>query len=111
MDPGGFVYAFNRASDEEIEFEDIYSYADENEGVFEIFFDEDEPDLVMKLITENDRIKQIRIAIAKIDGTGKAVIPTAEAISKFIEITESAIGTKACKGAQGIQVAITDLGA
>ncbi len=92
MDLGGFVYAFNRASDEEIEFEDIYSYNDENEGAFEIFFDEDEPDVVMKLITENDRIKQIRIAIAKIDGTGKAVIPTAEAISKFIEITESAIG-------------------
>lgn len=91
MDLGGFVYAFNRVSDEEIEFEDIYSYNDENEGVFEIFFDEDEPDVVMKLITENDRIKQIRIAIAKIDAKAQPVIPSTETVRDFIEITESAV--------------------
>lgn len=91
MDPGGFVYAFNRVSDEEIEFEDVYIYNEGSDGVFEIFFDDDDPSVVMKLITENDRIKQIRIAIARIDGNGQPFIPSTETVREFIEITESAI--------------------
>ncbi len=91
MDLSGFIFGFNRVSDEEIEFEDIYSYTDEGDGVFEIFFDEDEPGVVMKLITENDRIKQIRIAIAKVDGNGHLIAPSTETVRDFIEIAESAM--------------------
>ena len=70
MDLSGFIYNFNRVSDEEIEFDGVYSYSDNGDVVYEIFFDDDEPDVIMKLISENSRIKQIRIAIAKIDENG-----------------------------------------
>ena len=91
MDLSGFVFGFNRVSDEDIEFEDIFSYTDESGEVFEIFFNDDEPSVVMKLITENDRIKQIRIAIAKVDINGNQIAPSTETVREFIVITESAI--------------------
>ena len=91
MDLSGFIYNFNRVSDEEIEFEGVYSYSDNGGVVYEIFFDDDEPDVVMKLISENGRIKQIRIAIAKIDENGNPFTPSVETISNFLKITESSI--------------------
>ncbi len=91
MDLSGFIYNFNRVSDEEIEFEGVYSYSDNSDVVYEIFFDDDEPDVVMKLISENGRIKQIRIAIAKIDENGNQFTPSVETISNFLKITESSI--------------------
>lgn len=91
MDLSGFIYNFNRVSDEEIEFEGVYSYPDNSGVVYEIFFDDDEPDVVMKLISENGRIKQIRIAIAKIDENGNPFSPSVETISNFLKITESSI--------------------
>ena len=91
MDLSGFIYNFNRVSDEEIEFEGVYSYSDNSGVVYEIFFDDDEPDVVMKLISENGRIKQIRIAIAKIDENGNPFTPSVETISNFLKITESSI--------------------
>lgn len=91
MDLSGFIYNFNRVSDEEIEFEGVYSYSDNSGVVYEIFFDDDEPDVVMKLISENGRIKQIRIAIAKIDENGNQFTPSVETISNFLKITESSI--------------------
>ena len=90
IDLSGFVFGFNRVSEEKIEFEDVYSYTDEGDRVFEIFFDDDEPDVVMKLITENERIKQIRIAIAKVDINGNPIVPSVETVKDFLEITESA---------------------
>lgn len=91
MDLGGFVYAFNRVSDKEIEFEDVYVYTDGNDGVFEIFFDDENSNVVMKLITENDRIKQIRIAVARVDDNSRPVVPSLETVRNFIRITDSAI--------------------
>ena len=91
MDLSGFIYNFNRVSDEEIEFEGVYSYSDNSGVVYEIFFDDDEPDVIMKLISENGRIKQIRIAIAKIDENGNQFTPSVETISNFLKITESSI--------------------
>lgn len=91
MDLSGFIYSFNRVSEKEIEFEDVYSYSDNDDLVYEIFFDGEEPDVVMKLISENGRIKQIRIAIAKVDENGNPVTPSADTISSFLKITESSI--------------------
>ena len=91
MDLSGFIYNFNRVSDEEIEFEGVYSYSDNSGVVYEIFFEDDEPDVVMKLISENSRIKQIRIAIAKIDENGNQFTPSVETISNFLKITEISI--------------------
>lgn len=91
MDLSGFVNAFNRVSDEEIDFEDIYSYTDEGETVFETFIEDDDPNVVIKLIMENDRINQVRIAVAKIDKNGNAVASSAKVITDFIETVKSSI--------------------
>lgn len=91
MDLSGFIYNFNRVSDEDIDFEDVYSYTDEGDGVFEIFIEDDSPSVVLKLITENDRIKQIRIAMAKVDTNGNSITSSTENISDFTETVESAI--------------------
>lgn len=91
MDLSGFIYGFNRVSDDEIDFDDIYSYTDEDDNVFEIFIEDDEPNVVLKLITENDRIKQVRIAIAKMNENGNPITPSAETVSDFTETVKSSI--------------------
>ena len=91
MDLGGFIYSFNRVSDEEIEFEDVYIYNDEADTVYEIFIGENESSVVLKLIEENGMIKQVRIAMAKVDQNGETKIPDAETISCFINTAESTI--------------------
>ena len=89
MDLGGFVYNFNRVSDEEIDFEDVYIYNDENDSVYEIFFGETE--VVLKLIAEADQIKQVRIAMAKVNEKGEAVNIDVETIRIFIKTAENTI--------------------
>ena len=89
MDLGGFVYNFNRVSDEEIEFEDVYIYNDENDSVYEIFLGETE--VVLKLIAEADQIKQVRIAMAKVNEKGEAVNIDVETIRTFIKTAENTI--------------------
>lgn len=91
MDLSGFVYGFNRVSDEDIDFEDIYSYSDEGKTVFETFIEDDNPNVVMKLIMNNDRIEEIRIAIAKIDENGTKIMPSAKSITDFTETVKSSI--------------------
>ena len=91
MDLSGFIYNFNRVSDEDIDFEDVYSYEDEGDGVFEVFIEDDTPTVVMKLVADNDRIKQIRIAVAKRGRSGENTVPSLEAIEDFTETVEGAI--------------------
>lgn len=91
MDLSGFVHSFNHVSEEKIEFEKFYSYSDNGDTVYEIFFGDDEPAVVMKLLSENGRIKQIRIAMAKVDTNGNPITPAAETINDFLNITEGVI--------------------
>lgn len=91
MDLGGFVYNFNYVSENKIDFEDIYSYTDEGDRVFEVFIDDEDPSVVLKLLTENDRIKQIRIAVAKRDENGKKITPSVETLSAFTQTVKSAV--------------------
>ena len=89
MDLGGFVYNFNRVSDEEIDFEDVYIYNDESDSVYEIFLGETQ--VVLKLIAEAEQIKQVRIAMAKVNEKGEAVNIDSETISTFIKTAENTI--------------------
>ena len=89
MDLGGFIYNFNRVSDEKIDFEDVYIYNDESDSVYEIFFGETE--VVLKLIVEADQIKQVRVAVAKVNEKGEAVNVDTETISTFIKTAENTI--------------------
>ena len=89
MDLGGFIYNFNRVSDEKIDFEDVYIYNDESDSVYEIFFGETE--VVLKLIVEADQIKQVRVAMAKVNEKGEAVNIDTETISTFIKTAENTI--------------------
>lgn len=91
MDLGGFVYNFNRVSDYEIVFEDVYIYNDDKDTVYEIFVGEEKPSVVLKLIDDKGRIKQIRIAMAKVSEKGKTALPDAEAVSIFQKTAESTI--------------------
>ncbi len=91
MDLGGFVYNFNRVSDREIAFEDVYIYNDGVDSVFEIFLGNEKPKVVLKLIAENDKIKQIRIAMAKVNEKGEANPIDTETVSTFISTAESTI--------------------
>ena len=91
MDLGGFVYNFNRVSGEEITFEGVYIYNDEKDTVYEIFFGENKPEVVLKLIEDKGRIKQVRIAVAKINGKGEPVPISPEVVSTFISTAESTI--------------------
>ena len=91
MDLGGFIYNFNRVSDYEIVFEDVYIYNDDKGTVYEIFVGEEKPSVVLKLIDDKGRIKQIRIAMAKVSEKGKTALPDAEAVSIFQKTAESTI--------------------
>ena len=91
MDLSGFVHSFNRVSEEEIEFEDVYTYTDKGDTVYEMFFDDDETEVVMKLLSENGRIKQVRVALAKADVNGNQKAPSAEEISEFLNAAEGAM--------------------
>ena len=91
MDISGFIYRYNRISEEKIKFENVYSYIDEGEKIFEIY--PDNSDVVIKLISENDRIKQVRIAFSKTNENGTFLSAESETVSEFIKITENAVRT------------------
>ena len=91
MDLGGFVNSYNSVAAEKLDYKSIYTYIDENETVFETFFGEDEPEIVLKLIVNNDRINSVRIAMAKIDQNGNAKVPSSKTITDFIEAAKNAI--------------------
>lgn len=91
MDISGFVNSYNRVADKRIEYENIYSYTDEDRIVFEIFFGADEPTVVLKLIANNDRITSLRIAAAKIDENGSEKPVSTETVSEFITVAKNSI--------------------
>ncbi len=88
-DLSGFVYSFNRAGDVDIDLEDVNWYTEEKEVIYQTFFEDDT--VILKLICENDRINELRVAFSKKDGNGRDTAASAETISEFTQVAKNSI--------------------
>ncbi len=88
MDLGGFVYNFNKVSDEEIELEDVYFYDEGGVRTFETFI---EDEVLIKLTMREDKIETVKVAIIKIREKGAIQILSSETLTDFISAAKSSI--------------------
>lgn len=110
MDLSGFIYRFNRISHEDVELEDVYFYSDEGREVYEFFIEDDNPTVVVKLISDSGRISQVRVALSKISPQGVSEAVSAETVNEFTKTLECAVVAYCGFDKDRVRVLLNDFG-